>query len=606
MKEYTLRPYQKECIEALPKAGAVLVRMATGLGKTVMFSQIPRQGRMLILSHRKELVRQPQKYFNCSFGIEQGSMHSQGEEVISASVQSLVRRLERFSPDAFDLIVTDEAHHAAAPSYKKIFDYFRPRLHVGVTATPNRGDHQRLDGIYERIVFDRDLKWGIENHYLSDIYCYRSKMTCDLRHLRTSMGDFQINDLEAAMTNEKIIQEIADVYHNMAKGKTLIFAVSVKHAEAIAAAIPGAVSVTGNTANRQSILDQFQNDPECNCMVNCMIFTEGTDIPNIETIIIARPTQSETLYAQMVGRGTRLYPGKKALTLIDMIGISGELNLCSAPSLLGINLDEIPEKERMLMEGDLLDLPEKALSLADTPLQWRHNAELVDLWAQQQQINLRNINFFRMPDGSLLLTLPKEKYLIPPPDECGQVLCGHQRVPFQKVIDSLYTFLTNEHAQNEAIWNLKRVHSWGKAPASEKQRQWIQKSYPTFDTKGLTKAQASSILNRIFGEEAQIKTWDEPNYQPQVHDASKEEMKETCIHDKKTRKRIKKGYYVVFEGRKKGIFRDWKTCKAQVNGYPGAMYKKYSSKADADQAMKKYRQYKKTNRQKQIEFFDFL
>ena len=94
MEEYTLRPYQKECIEALPEAGAVLVRMATGLGKTVMFSQIPRQGRMLILSHRKELVQQPQKYFNCSFGIEQGSRHSHGEEVISASVQSLVRRLE--------------------------------------------------------------------------------------------------------------------------------------------------------------------------------------------------------------------------------------------------------------------------------------------------------------------------------------------------------------------------------------------------------------------------------------------------------------------------------------------------------------------------------
>lgn len=605
MEEYTLRPYQKECIEALPEAGAVLVRMATGLGKTVMFSQIPRQGRMLILSHRKELVQQPQKYFNCSFGIEQGSRHSHGEEVISASVQSLVRRLEHFAPDAFDLIVTDEAHHAAALSYKKIFDYFKPRLHVGVTATPNRGDHQRLDDIYERIVFDRDLKWGIENHYLSDINCYRSKMTCDLRHLRTSMGDFQINDLEAAMTKEKIIQEIADVYHNMAKGKTLIFAVSVKHAEAIAEAIPGAVSVTGNTENRQKIIDQFQTDPECNCMVNCMIFTEGTDIPNIETIIVARPTQSETLYTQMVGRGTRLYPGKEALTLIDMIGVSGELNLCSAPSLLGINLEEIPEKQRMLMEGDLLDLPEKALALADTPLQWRHNAELVDLWAQQQQINLRNINFFRMPDGSLLLTLPEERYLIPPPDECGQVECGHQRVPFQEAIDSLYTFLINEYAKDEAIWNLKRVNTWGKAPASEKQVQWIQKSYPAFDTKGLTKAQASSILNRIFSQKSQIKTWDKPNYQPQAFDAPKEAAQEASIPEPKAQKRTKKGYYVVFEGQKTGVFRDWKTCKAQVNGYPGAIHKKYALKRDADQALKRYRQKKKAVRQMMFDDFQW-
>lgn len=566
MNGYSLRPYQKECIERLPEEGAVLVRMATGLGKTVMFSQIPRRGRMLILSHRKELVHQPQKYFDCSFGIEQGPDHSQGEEVVSASVQSLVRRLDQFAPDDFDVIVTDEAHHAAALSYRKIFNYFNPRLHVGVTATPNRGDHKRLDDIYERIVFvDRDLKWGIENHYLSNINCYRSKMTCDLRNLRTSMGDFQINDLEAAMTGDKIIQEIADVYKNMAKGKTLIFAVSVKHAEAIAKAIPGAISVTGNTEDRQEMIDAFQTDPEYNCMVNCMIFTEGTDIPNIETIIVARPTQSESLYTQMVGRGSRLYSGKEALTLIDMIGVSGELDLCSAPSLLGISLEDIPENERILMEGDLLDLPQKALGLTDTPARWRDNAELVNLWAQQQKIKLRNINFFRMPDGGLLLTLPKERYLIPPPDECGQVLCGQQRVPFQEVIDSLYRCLTNDYAKDEAIWNLKKVSAWGKSPASEKQLKWIKKNYPEFDTQKLTKAQASSILNRIFSQKSSIKTWDNADYQK----VKTKPMTELNLHSKKA----SNNFYVVFEERQTGVFRDWETCNSQVNSYPNALYK---------------------------------
>ncbi|WP_270504935.1 viroplasmin family protein [Eubacterium limosum] len=594
MNGYTLRPYQKECIEVLPEEGAVLVRMATGLGKTVMFSQIPRRGRMLILSHRKELVHQPQKYFDCSFGIEQGPEHSQGEEVVSASVQSLVRRLDQFSPDDFDILVTDEAHHAAALSYKKIFNYFKPRLHVGVTATPNRGDHQRLDDIYERIVFDRDLKWGIENHYLSNINCYRSKMTCDLRNLRTSMGDFQINDLETAMTSEKIIQEIADVYNNMAKGKTLIFAVSVKHAEAIAEAIPGAVSVTGNTEDRQKIIDQFQTDPECNCMVNCMIFTEGTDIPNIETIIVARPTQSETLYTQMVGRGTRLYPGKEALNLIDMIGVSGQLNLCSAPSLLGISLEEIPENERIMLEGDLLDLPQKALGLADTPLRWRDNAELVNLWAQQQKINLRNINFFRMPDGGLLLTLPKERYLIPPPDECGQVLCGKKRVSFQEAIDSLHRCLINEYAKDEAIWNQKKVNAWGKAPASEKQIKWIKKNYPEFDTNELTKAQASSILNRIFSQKSNIKTWDNPDYR-------KVEIRKKTETISQTR-----DYYVVFEGRQRGVFRDWESCKAQISGYQNALYRRFTSKEAADQALKKYRVNKRTIRQVHMDNTDFL
>ena len=101
----TPRNYQIEAIEAIPESGSYLVQMATGLGKTVCFSLIPRRGRMLILSHRDELVRQPRKYFDCSFGIEQGKNKSNGEEVVSASVQSIVGRLDKFKPDDFDIII---------------------------------------------------------------------------------------------------------------------------------------------------------------------------------------------------------------------------------------------------------------------------------------------------------------------------------------------------------------------------------------------------------------------------------------------------------------------------------------------------------------------
>ena len=139
-----LRDYQRECIktiEAQPP-GSYLCQMATGLGKTVTFANIPRHGRNLILSHREELVRQPMKYYDCSYGVERAGEHSHGEEVVSASVQTLVRRLEQFSPDAFDTIIVDEAHHAAANTYRKILDYFKPRLTLGFTATPNRGDKE--------------------------------------------------------------------------------------------------------------------------------------------------------------------------------------------------------------------------------------------------------------------------------------------------------------------------------------------------------------------------------------------------------------------------------------------------------------------------------
>lgn len=173
-----LRDYQQECVDIIDhtESGSYLVAVATGLGKTVIFSHIKRRGKMLILSHREELVWQPKKYFDCSFGVEQSKIHSNGEDVISASVQSLVRRLKNFSPDEFDIIVTDEAHHAVAETYRKIFDYFKPRLHVGFTATPNRADNIKLGAIYSKIIFQRDLKWGIKNGYLSDIRC----MTVDI------------------------------------------------------------------------------------------------------------------------------------------------------------------------------------------------------------------------------------------------------------------------------------------------------------------------------------------------------------------------------------------------------------------------------------------
>ena len=131
-----LRPYQEEALASIPDAGAFLICLFTGAGKTVIMSRIPRRGRMLILSHRDELVHQPEKYFECSFGVEQGAETSHGEEVVSASVQSLARRLNKFRPDDFDVLVCDEAHHSTSPTYRKIFEYFKPRLHLGFTATP--------------------------------------------------------------------------------------------------------------------------------------------------------------------------------------------------------------------------------------------------------------------------------------------------------------------------------------------------------------------------------------------------------------------------------------------------------------------------------------
>lgn len=489
-----LRPYQKECIDTIMKQppGSYLVQLPTGAGKTVIFTSIPRRGRVLVLAHREELVRQPAKYYDCPVGFEIAENKSNGEEVVIASVQSLVRRLHRFLPSDFDMIITDECQHSPARTYRKIYDYFSPRLHIGFSASPNRGDRVRLDDIFSKIIFQRDLRWGIESGYLTDIYCLRVNIGYDLSAVHTRQGDYAPGELDQAM--DGTADAIAEAYQKYAKGATLIFAVSVRHAREIADKIPGAVVVTGETRDRAAIIRAF-TDGEIPVLVNCMVFTEGTDIPRVETVMVARPTQSESLYCQMVGRGTRLYPGKEKLVLIDCVGVTGKASLCTAPSLLGIDMSSVPARKADEVQGDLFELPIRAAAASDCPESWVRNVEIVDLWAQEQRYQLHDVNWFKMPDGSLVCSLMDRKAItIPCPDALGSV----NGVPMQEMLDRAYTVLTERYADQRHIWDLNAVRRWGRQPASENQLKIIRRRCRGFDADGLTKGQASQILNRLF------------------------------------------------------------------------------------------------------------
>lgn len=494
-----LRDYQKECIDTIMKKqpGRYLIQMATGLGKTVTFANIPRYGRVLLLSHREELVNQPRKYYPCSFGVEQGRNRSNGEDIVSASVQSISRRLDRFAPNDFDMIICDEAHHAAANTYRKIFNYFEPRLLLGFTATPNRADGVRLNDSFSEIIFQRDLKWGIKNGYLSDIFCRRVDIGYDLTEVSVRNGDYAPGELDEAMSDTS--DAIAEAYEKYAKGATLIFAVSVRHAEEIASKIDGAVVVTGKTENRADIINRFSRR-EIPCIVNCMVFTEGTDIPLVETVIIARPTKSDSLYAQMVGRGLRLHPDKERLILIDCVGVTGTANLCTAPSLLGISMENVPKNKKRNIEGDLFELPELITKAADCPQSWIRNTEIVDLWAKEQTYNLHNMNWFQMPEGDLILSLSDNRRLrIPCQDELGNTVINGQKVPVQQALDRAFVYVSDNCENEKYLWDLSLVNRWGKDKASDRQLEIIQKRFPDFDTENLTKGQASQILNRLFG-----------------------------------------------------------------------------------------------------------
>ena len=514
MNEIQLRDYQQECVDIInnTESGSYLVAVATGLGKTVIFSHIARRGRMLILSHREELVWQPKKYFDCSYGVEKADIHSDGEEVVSASVQTLVRRLESFSPDDFDIIITDEAHHAVAPTYKKIYEYFKPRLHIGFTATPNRADNVKLGEIYSSIIFERNLKWGIKNNYLSNIRCLKIDIGYDISEVSSQNGDLNVGELSSAMDIQKQNKAIAEAYQKYAVGQTLIFATSVNHARNIAMEIPGARVVTGETENRDEIIADF-TARKIPCIVNCMVFTEGTDMPLIETVIIARPTRNASLYAQMVGRGLRLHEGKKELLLMDCVGVTGKIKLCTAPSLFGIS--EVPASiPQEGIEGQLItDIEDRIKYEMNKPQDWQINAHLVDIFEEENSYDTHDVNYVMLPDGDMVCSYDRNCCIrVESEDMTGNsraVLYENKlpvkttvRMYMQNVLDFVYNFLVNNFPNNHKLWDMKSVRKWGGQPASDAQKRLIYRNRKKLsdldiDYDKLTKYEASVIINRI-------------------------------------------------------------------------------------------------------------
>jgi hypothetical protein len=319
----------------------------------------------------------------------------------------------------------------------------------------------------------------------------------DLSAVHSRNGDYAPGELDKAM--DGTADAIAEAYHKYAKGATLIFAVSVNHAEEIAKKIPGAVVVTAKTKDRAEIIRRFSNR-EIPCIINVMVFTEGTDIPLVETVIIARPTQSDSLYSQMVGRGLRLHPDKEKLVLIDCVGITGKANLCTAPSLLGIDLKNIPASKTDEIQGPLFELPERAIAASDCPESWIRNVQIVDLWAKGMSYNLHGVNYFKMPDGKLVCSLPNRKRIvIPCPDQLGKVQLGNENVPYQTALDRAYKILCDNYSDSRRIWDLDAAKGWGSKPATESQLKIIQRKYKDFDSSELNRLQASQILNRILG-----------------------------------------------------------------------------------------------------------
>lgn len=405
---YKLRDYQQECVDAvkaLPNGARSVVVMATGLGKTFTASNFDFQGRVLWISHRDELVRQPEKFFRMrglSYGIEKADEHSNGEDVISASIQSICKpkRLSMFKPDDFDTIIVDEAQHAAAPTYRKVLSYFRPRHLIGLTATPQRGDKVRLTDVFDDICYTRDLKWGIQNHYLSRVRCVRVSADFDMESMHLTLGDYSAKELDESMmisNNDIVVTKAYLDYSVPERLQTLIYCPKVSTCERVVATIRKAIPEADKDTvqmiwdgmspdERRDILERYRQHKVL-CIVNCMILTEGVDLPDTRVVIVDRPTTNAGLYTQIVGRGTRLAEGKKYCLVVDVVGKHYlQRQICTAPTLFGIEPAALPERIRKKLEKtDLLDVADTIIT--EQAKQAKGAAllrEMIDIFTQEK------------------------------------------------------------------------------------------------------------------------------------------------------------------------------------------------------------------------------
>lgn len=446
-----LRPYQEECVESvfneLQDNVSTLVVMATGLGKTVCFAEIAYRwpvGRVLLIAHREELIDQAVEKLShhmderpsVEMGARKESRQGHGfldkAKVLVTSVQTMSRpgRQQWFNPMDFGLLITDECHHSTSDSYRNVYEHFHqnPQLrHLGVTATPRRADGDALGDVFRSVAYEMDIREGIDEGYLVDVEQTLVVVEgLDFSKCRTTAGDLNSKDLAAAMMGadsevvsedtdsliqqERMLHAIVSPTIQESQGRpTIIFAVTKAHAERLCEICLRHPGVTAEFATddtekdaRGEIVKRFRSG-RTQILVNVGLFTEGFDA-RVDVVAIARPTKSEALYRQMIGRGTRPLPGlvdrydvaterreaiansaKPCVTVLDFVGTSGKHNLISAVDVLGgtYSQDVIEAAKRRLREsGETKDVDTLLAEEAQSALE--RKAKAMQLAKEQQ------------------------------------------------------------------------------------------------------------------------------------------------------------------------------------------------------------------------------
>lgn len=348
-----LRPYQQEAKDAIfdqwEKVDKTLLVLPTGCGKTIVFAKVTeecvRRGcRVLILAHRGELLQQAAD--KIAKATKLGCATEKADEtclrswfrITVGSVQTMMRekRLARFPEDYFDTIIIDEAHHCISDSYQRVLQHFPEAKILGVTATPDRGDMKNLGQVFDSLAYEYTLPKAIKEGYLSPIKALTIPLKLDLSGVGIQSGDFKSGDIATAL--DPYLQQIAEEMKNYCMDrKTVVFLPLVKTSQKFRDILNEqgfkAAEVNGESKDRAEILDAFDRG-EYNILCNSMLLTEGWDCPSVDCIVVLRPTKVRSLYSQMVGRGTRLYPDKDHLLLLDFLWHTERHELCHPASLI--------------------------------------------------------------------------------------------------------------------------------------------------------------------------------------------------------------------------------------------------------------------------------
>lgn len=376
---FALRDYQRRAVESigacLAEHASTLLVMPTGTGKTVVIAHAIMRHcakRALVLAHRQELIEQNARTISAVIGepcgIEMADRHTDlsgrnKPRVVVASKDSLhERRLSRFDPREFGLIVTDEAHHAVAGTYGRVYAHFAGVPHLGVTATPDRLDEEALGRVFASVAMTYEIADAVRDGWLVPVRAHTVYVKeLQLGGVHTTGGDLNQGELAEQMENERVLHEVAASVTREARGRrAIIFAVSVRQAARLAEILndyepDSARYVCGETPRERRAFDLAEHRAgRYRFVCNVGVLTEGYDDPGCSMIVMARPTKSRALFAQCLGRGTRPLPGtvdgladadarraaiaasgKPGLTVLDFTGNCGRHKLVTPADVLG-------------------------------------------------------------------------------------------------------------------------------------------------------------------------------------------------------------------------------------------------------------------------------